>query len=461
MSNAPTTPAPSKALACRSKSNPTIAAGSRQRRLLSESITLEDERIPGFARTGLLLVGLLVLLFFAWITVVHLDELAIAPGEVVPSGAVKLVQHLEGGIVEEIVVEEGQVVQQGDVLVRLDRTQVQAELDQLRARQVSLQVRIERLKAFAEGRDLDFSGIPPEFIALVNDQERIFSSQVEAQRSGVQVLDMQVEQRKRELDQLGEALVVARRNAELTAELFMMRDELQRKGLVSRVLFLETSRAKVMADGEVIRLQEQIKVAAEALAEVEKRRTNLGDTLRQDALSEMGAAGAELAQIRNAIAKQEDRMSRMAITAPVDGLIQDLRVHAAGEVVLPGGMLMRVIPLAADLDVEVRISTTDIGHVAVGQPVKVKVSTYEFARYGSIPGVLSRISPTTFVVANEQPYYKGIVKLERSFMGPENGQFPALPGMVVQADIVTGSRTLLQYLLKPMFVALDSSFHQR
>lgn len=461
MSNAPTTPAPSKALASRSKASPTIAAGSRQRRLLSESITLEDERIPGFARTGLLLVGLLVLLFFAWITVVHLDELAIAPGEVVPSGAVKLVQHLEGGVVEEIAVEEGQVVQQGDVLVRLDRTQVQAEMDQLRARQASLQVRIERLKAFAEGRDLDFSGIPPEFIALANDQERIFSSQVEAQRSGVQVLDVQVEQRKRELDQLGEALVVARRNAELTAELFTMRDELQRKGLVSRVLFLETSRAKVMADGEVIRLQEQIKVASEALAEVEKRRTNLGDTLRQDALSEMGAAGAELAQIRNAIAKQEDRLARMAITAPVDGLIQDLRVHAAGEVVQPGGMLMRVVPLAADLDVEVRISTTDIGHVAVGQPVKVKVSTYEFARYGSIPGVLSRISPTTFVVANEQPYYKGIVKLERSFMGPENGQFPVLPGMVVQADIVTGSRTLLQYLLKPMFVALDSSFHQR
>jgi membrane fusion protein, adhesin transport system len=165
--------------------------------------------------------------------------------------------------------------------------------------------------------------------------------------------------------------------------------------------------------------------------------------------------------VKGLLDKQLDRVDRLDIRSPVAGLVQDLKVHSVGEVLAAGGIVARVVPVNDVLEAEVRIAPADVGHVHVGEQVRIKVSSFEYVRYGTIKGTISKISPTTFTDENGKPYYKSNVQLDRTYMGPGAGVNPILPGMVVQADIVTGSRTLIEYLLKPIYLALQDSFHER
>jgi adhesin transport system membrane fusion protein len=248
----------------------------------------------------------------------------------------------------------------------------------------------------------------------------------------------------------------------LSADQTAIRAEAAQSGVVSRQTYLETARAKVAAEGEVTRIAEQIKVATDVLSEVERRRTSLDATQEQDALSELGSVSNEAEQVKNALTKLQDRVTRLEVKAPVAGQVQDLRVHTIGEVLAAGGTLARIVPSDAVLQAEVKVSPNDIGHVAVGQTVKVKVSSYDYNRYGTLPGILLKVSPTTLLdEQDKKPFYRGIVQINRPYMGPGENQNMVLPGMSVEADIVTGEKVLIQYLFKPVFVSLKSSFHER
>ena len=439
-----------------------VVRGSRQKRLLSEAITLEEESIPGFLRLMLLAAAGLVILFIVWSAIVPIDEVATAPGEVVPSAAVKLIQHLEGGVVGEIKVRDDQLVEAGDVLVRMDPAQPTAELEQLRSRQAALLVRAQRITAFLQGGKLDFAGIGTAYPDLASDQRQILENQIRTRKTNLEMASSQIDQRQKELGQLRDALAVAKKHVDLANELMRVREEMVAKGLVTRIVYLETKRALITAEGEVERLREQIRVAADQLNETRTRYTNLDSTIREQSLDEQGAVTAELAQVRNAIAKAQDRVDRLEVRAPVTGWVQDLKVRTVGEVIPPGGTLMRLVPKGDTLEAEIRIATRDVGHMHVGQRAVIKVTTYEYARYGSIPGTLKRISPTTFVdTGSPQPYYKGEVELARPYVGQVDGLYPVLPGMSLQVEMVTGNKTLLAYLMKPFANALDASFHER
>jgi adhesin transport system membrane fusion protein len=440
----------------------TIVRGSRQRKLLSEPILFEESSLPAFVRVGLIAVAGFLVLFIIWASIVHVDEIASAPGQVVPSGAIKVVQHLEGGVVAEILVTEGQKVEEGQVLVRLDPTDARSELDQMRTRYYGLLLRAERLKAINERRVPDFAVVTKDYPDLVGDQERLWHGQLAARRSAVQVIDSQVDQKRREVKQLRDALDIAQQQFKLASDQTVIRAQAAESGVVSRQTYLETARAKVAAEGEVNRLREQIQVATDALAESERRRINLDDTQGQDSLAELGTVTNEAEQVRNGLSKVQDRVQRLDIRSSVTGLVQDLKVNTIGEVSPAGGTLMRIVPTDAVLEAEVRIATRDIGHVQPGQPVKVKVTSYDYNRYGSLPGTLLKVSPTTlFDEQEKKPYYRGIVQISRPFMGPGENQNLVLPGMAVEADVVTGNKTLISYLLKPVFVSLKGSFHER
>lgn len=438
-----------------------IVRASRQRRLLTEPALYEEDSLPGFVRLALLAVAALVGLFMLWSAMVHIDEVAMAPGQIVPSGAVKVVQHLEGGIVAEVLVTEGAMVRPGETVLRMDPTQALGELRQMKARRAGLLIRSERLRAVAEDREPDFARYRDDYPGLVADQRRAWSSQADSQHSARVVVDKQSDQREKELRQLRAALDIARQHFDLASQELAIREKGVEHGIVSMQTVLETRRALVTAEGEVRRLEEQVRLGEDALSETLTRRANLGDTQREDALGELATVSAETAQVENALARLEDRVRRLEVVAPTAGIVQDLKVRTAGEVVQPGALLMKVVPRDDVLEAEVRISTRDIGHVAAGEPVKLKVSTYEFTRYGAIPGELVRISPTTFLDEQGKPYYRGVVRLERSYMGPGANEHPIQPGMNVDADIVTGTKTLLQYLLKPIHLAFRAAFHER
>ncbi len=441
---------------------PKIRRASRHVRYLAQSITLEENGVSQFVRLVMMVACLVILIFLGWAAVTKVDEVAVAHGEVVPSGSVRIVQHLEGGIIADILVEEGQLAAAGDPLVRLESAGAAADLDQLRARRADLQLRAERLRAFATDREPDFTLVQGStFARLIEDQRAIYQGQVESQRAQRAVLGTQIEQRQAELAVSAEQQDAVRAQLAIFEEQVEIRARLVEQGLDSRMAYLETTRQQAQMLGELQRLMGEMAATQKALAEAESRLIDLDATARREALDEMGIVGAELAQVEEAIVRAEDQVRRLDVRAPVRGLVQDLQFQTVGAVVRPGGVLMSIVPVDDVLEVEARVSTSDVGHVRVGQPVAVKVSTYDFARYGAIDGTLRAVSPSTFSDDEGVPYYKALITLTKSYLGDTPGRDPVLPGMTVQADVVTGKKTVLQYLLKPIYVGLDQAMRER
>lgn len=435
--------------------------GSRERRLLSETIHIEEELVPAFVRPILIIVGTLVVAFLAWAALTNMKEVARAPGEVIPSGKVKVVQHLDGGVVAEIAVEERKLVEQGQVLLRIDGAQALAELRQMEARQDSLHLRAERLSALTEGRKLDFSGLDVKQSDMMSSQREIHTTQVATRDSTLSILDRQIEQRKQRLRQLETALAVAREHLALTGELSEMREDLASRRLINRTVLLETRRAKVTASGEVARLTQEIGVSSQELAEAQNRREDTLNQLRRDALSELGAVRSELAEVEEGIQRLQARVDRLEVRAPNRGYVQDLRVQTIGQVIQPGALLMQIVPDKEPLEAEVRITPRDIGFVRAGQPVKLRVTSYDYSRFGVARGVLKRVSATSVVGDDSKPFYRGLVELENPYVGEVPGRNLLQAGMSVEAEILTGEKTLLAYLTKPLVDVISLSFHER
>lgn len=437
-----------------------VVRGARSVKLLTEPVLFEEEALPGFVRLALFTVCCLVVAFLVWASMVHIDEVAVATGQVLPAGDIQLVQHLEGGTVSEILVHDAQRVKKGQVLVKLDPTQPLADLRQAQGHLVDLELRAERLHAEVEGRAPDFSTIATGYPELEADERRIWASRVAANRSAVEVVDTQIAQRQAELSQLGGQLSIAQQQLQLTTDQVNIRDQGVQAGVVAREVYIETKRAQVTAEGEVDRIRQQIDVDRGAVAEAEERKRNLAQTQVQDALGELGTVNDEMAQVKDGVAKLQDRVDRLDIRAPADGLVQDLRVHTVGEVIPAGFQVASVVPVGETLVAQVRISPSDIGHVRAGQPVKVKVASFEYTRYGMLAGTVTRLSPSTLTDEQGHPYYRGEVSIPQPYMGDNPDLNRLLPGMSVETDITTGDKTLMQYLLKPVFVSLSDSFHE-
>lgn len=317
-----------------------------QLQFLRQSARLEESAAPiNIRRTGLLIAAL-VWIFVLWGAITKIEEVAQAPGEIVPLGLSRIVQHYEGGIVADIKVLEGSLVAQGDLLLVLDGAGAIEELNRSR-------------------------------IALQGFE----------------------------------------RDVEVADELLGIQERLVLAGLAPKVRYLE-------------------------------------------AMQEFNQAQSLFEQEREVVARLKDRAHRLEIRAPVTGIVKGLAVNTIGEVVTSGASLMEILPIEEKLVVAIRIMTADMGHVTVGQSANVKVNSYDFGRYGVVPGKLVFISATTFVGANGEKFYRGRVELDRNYVG-DREDLQVLPGMSVQAGIVTGEKTIIEYLLKPIQRAFESGLNER
>ncbi len=433
---------------------------NRYRRHLAQAVVFEEGGIGPLLRGTVLTTILTVLALIAWSSVTPVTESASTLGSVIPSSNIRLIQHLEGGIVSEVLVREGQLVEAGTVLMRLDPAQANSELEQLKARESGLELKAERLRAFAAGRAPEFE-IQKNSSTLAQDQGNIFDAQSKARETAGQVIDRQIDQRKADIELFERQIASIRPQITLLGKEVAIREELQKKGLTSQVTYLNTMREYERLKGELARLQGQLKTAQEALGEATTRRVDMDSKLTQDALNEMGSVTSELAQLREARLKLEDRVNRLEILAPVRGLIQELAVTSPGTVIQQGGLVTKIVPVDDVLMVENQIMPRDIGHVRPGQPVRVKITSYDFARFGAVEGTLVQVSPSTFLDEKKNPYYKGLVALAKAQVGDDPGRNQILPGMTAQVDVITGEKTILQYLLKPLYVAAAQAFRER
>lgn len=440
---------------------PEITLGARQRRLLSETIQVEDELIPAYAKPILGVVILMVLSFFAWAAVTQLTEVTSAPGEIIPSGQIKVVQHLSGGTVSQVLVEERMQVKEGDILVKLDDSRVMSDLRQIEGRLVSLKLRAERQEAFVMNREPDFSVFEESHPAMVAVQKRQLENQVSVRTSTLEVMTRQINQKQARLEQLVESLGSAQQHSRLTEEMLAMRQDMAKKRLITRITLLETERAAVTARGEEERILKEINLTRQEIQETQSRYYETQSQIFQEPLDEIVQLKAQIAETEEELAKVRNRLDELWVRSPASGLVFNLEVNNPGQVMQPGAVLMQIVPDHVQLQAEVRISPDDIGYTHPGQPVNLKVTSYDFSRFGYATGTLERVSAFSTLDEQAQPYFRGWVLLDKNHLGNDQNRYPLMPGMVVSAEILTGEKTLLAYLASPVTKGLANSFNER
>ncbi len=446
-----------------------VRLARRSRRFMSESARIENEVIPAFVRPVFGLVIAMTSAFLIWASMAELAEVTRAPGEIIPSGQIKVVQHLEGGVISAIHVTERKEVKKGDILLSVSSDQLNFDLRQLQTRLVSQQLRASRLDAYtALWDEADMPRWEPEFDVfaqdypeLVSDQKKTYQNQVASRKSTLEVLLSQVKQRERRLEQLQKSLESSREQQKLAQEVLAMNEELARKKLIKRTTLFESKKEAASVQGEIAQINKEINLADQQLEEAQNRYTDTSNQLLRDALAELDKLRASISETRETIAGLEARLETNLVRAPASGLIFNLKVHTIGQVIQPGALLMQVVPGDVALEAEVRIHPKDVGNLSVGQKVNIKVSSYEYARFGAASGTLNRISAFSEVDESGVSNFRGWVTLEKAYIGQEPGRYPIQPGMAVDAEIVTGHKTLISYLSKPVIDAFSRGFSER
>jgi membrane fusion protein, adhesin transport system len=313
----------------------------RMARYLSHAVLLEEGGISVFVRSAMVMLSVGFLALIAWSATTEIKETAITFGQVMPTSAVNKIQHLEGGIIEEIMVRDGDLVEKGQVLLRLKADGAQAELSQTETRLGNLQLEAERFRALAEGREPDFTILHERYPELAQNQEEIYRIQTELDANQNEILQVQIKERNAELAQLSEQEATLRKSVDLLSQEVTMRRSLYEQGLNSKVLFLNIQRELNEAQGNLSGVVAEQARARETIAEAKLRLNELEKSQREESITELGRLGGEIAQAREALRKLRDRVARLEIVAPTRGYIKGLQFTTIGGVIAPAQVVAR------------------------------------------------------------------------------------------------------------------------
>jgi membrane fusion protein, adhesin transport system len=358
-------------------------------------------------------------------------------------------------------VRDGDLVSVGDVLLRLEETARMAELDQVRARATSLRIREIRLRALLDNSQPNFGDLAlqfPEQVASAMFALEATRNRVEGQRA---VIESRIRQRKKSVDIFLRQTTSLEDQMALIQETVDMRDDLFEAGHGSKVNLISAKLELSRVNGALTESIVSADQARAAIQESENEIAELEFVERSQALEELSQVIADLAEVEQNSARLRDRVDRLVIAATGSGIIHGLSVNTTGAVIAPGQVLLTIVPIDGDVVASVRIDPKDIGHVAIGQTVKMNISGFDARRYGTILGKLTRVSPTSDSADDGTTYFEGRIVLDRSEITGLDSTHQITPGMVIQADMITGSQTLLQYLTGPLYVAVNAAFSER
>lgn len=369
-----------------------------------------DEALQYFTPRGGHLIIWSILLFIIcvllWTSVAEIDEVTRGEGKVIPSRQIQVLQNLEGGIVSEIHVREGDVVEKDQILIELDNTKFAAALREGETHCMEHRAQAARLEAEALLKEF----IPPEIV---------FKKYPQFVQREYELYTV----RKKHFE---------KEEASLQKELDMMRP-LVKQGAVSEI--------------EILRL--------------ERKLNQVRDDYCTGARKELNDLLGEISRLQESNQVLRDKLKRTKIKAPLKGVIKQVMVNTIGGVIKPGVDVVEIVPLDDSLLVEARITPADIAFIHPGQEVMVKITAYDFAIYGGLKGKIENIGADTINDENNQGYYKIRVRTDKSQMGTDGKSLPIIPGMAARVDILTGKKTILQYLLKPVFRAKEKAFRER
>ncbi len=425
------------------------------------ALTTQRPRLA--ANLMLVALALLVATALIWAAFSQVDEVTRGQGRIIPSGQVQIVQNLEGGIVGEILVRVGQIVEPGDVLVRIDDTNFASTFRENVVRRDSLIARIARLQGEADGKDPVYPADLPVTHPAVAPEIDLYRARRTELQSTIDVLRRQMEQRQQEI------LELTNRTAKLQESLTLAREELGilrpmvERGVSSRVELLRVQRqvTDLERDQEAARLA--MPRVQSTLAETRRRIEERQATFQSAAQNELTDARMRLNALNESIGAVADRVRRTEVRAPVRGTVKQIKVNTVGGVIQPGMDLVEIVPLEESLLVEASIRPQDIAFLRPGQDAKVKVTAYDFALYGMLDGKLEHISADAIADPQQQgqSFFQIRVRTARSSLGSPEKPLPIIPGMMAEVDILTGKRTVLDYFLKPVIRARERALTER
>lgn len=427
---------------------------------LNQAIELE-ERPPAqslsqliYALFGLVALGLL------WAALTRVDIVTNAPGRVAPIGELVAIQHLEGGVIAEILVGEGERVRKGQTLLKLAALDTEGRLEQLKARRASHLIAVEGERAVVEGRAPAFDAVVAGFVKQKTEQLTLFNARKQAIEAEHTVLTAQKAQRDSEVSRLSSQLFVLRRDERIAEEELALRTDLLARKLTTRDRFYGAQRDAADRQKQRLNARDQLARAESELAEYERKLQEFEARIKAEAQSAIAKHTAELAEVDAALRNEEGRAKRLSLTAPVAGIVSGLSVKAINAVVKPGETLMEIVPTDDPLVVFAEVKPQDIGQVVIGQHADVRVSAFDYATFGTLSGRVDRISATTFADENGRQFYKVRVRLERDHFGDNPRAGRVIPGMEVEVDVKTGARSVLAYLLKPVARTWDTALKE-
>ncbi|HLD66738.1 MAG TPA: HlyD family type I secretion periplasmic adaptor subunit [Pseudomonas sp.] len=440
--------------------------GFRQRKQDTEFMPEVDgsvlEDSPWLTRVTVWAVAACLLTALLWGHFAVLEEVTTGEGKAIPSSKIQVIQNLEGGIVSEIFVREGQMVQKGDVLLRLDDTRFLSNQGESEADRLALIARVERLTAEAEGRPI---AMPEEITQsgaqLGEDELALYRSRQQRLQSEQRTLGQQLQQKIQELAEFRSKQQQYRSGLGLIQQEINMSAPLVGTGAISEVEILRLRRSAVEVRGSLDATTLAIPRAESAISEIKSRIEESELAFRSDAFKELNEVRTELKKITSTSLAIQDRVSRTTVVSPVHGIIKQLKVNTIGGVVQPGSDLLEIVPLEDSLLIEAKVRPQDVAFLHPGQKAMVKFSAYDYTIYGGLRAQLELISADTIVDEDGHSFYLIQVRTDRSHLGSDAQPLLIIPGMIATVDIITGEKSVLDYLLKPVLKARAEALRER
>ena len=421
--------------------------------------------LMGASRSSHLILAATVLFLVVallWAANATLDEVTRGEGKVIPSSKVQIVQNLEGGILEQILVREGELVERDQPLLQLDDTRFSSTFRETRLKYLALLAKSARLQAEANNQPLQIpDSVWQERGDLAGNEVALFESRAVELESNLSILREQESQTGHELAELRSKKNKIARSYELVRQELVMSEPLADEGAISEVEILRLKRSVNDLRGDLDARRLAIPRLQSAMEEMKDKIGDLEISFRTQARGELNEVEAELSGVEETLRSQQDRVSRTLVRSPVRGEVKQLKVTTIGGVIQPGMDLIEIVPIEGNLLVEAHVRPADIAFLRPNQDAQVKLTAYDYAIYGGLPAKLEHISADTITNEDGDSFYLIRVRTERSHLGTDDNPLKIIPGMTAVVDILTGEKTVLDYLMKPVLRAREMALRER
>ena len=423
---------------------------------------IDDHPMPSWRPVALTIIGLLIIAII-WAFFARLDVVAKALGNVVPQGQIKTIQHLEGGIVREFFVREGDKVKKGQILVQLDLGAAGMNADELQVRIDGLYLKRARLHAHVNRIPLSFPEAPAQRqLGLVNAERQAYDSRQRQVSSRLEVVDRQIKQKEAELKEFLAQKVSTKQALAIAYERSAISQGLVKDKLVSKLELLEIRRDIGELRGKLAEIEAAIPRAKASIAETIARRAEDTVRFRSESIELLRETEVDLARHRELLSKASDQVRRTEVLSPIRGVVKNLANNTVGGVVRAGDPIMEIVPVNEKLVIEAKLNPVDVGFVKEQMKADVKISTYEFIRYGGLEGTVTQVAAD----ANQdrqtgEHYFRVIVETDKSYLLSEGKKLPISSGMQAEVDIHIGTKSVFQYLIQPVLKLKHEAFRER